>query len=61
MVPAVSSPTKVTLLGSQVTFRSGCPTVDENQVAMGSDPWWLGMFRPLIEYPAWIVMMVASW
>ncbi len=44
MVPAVSSPTKVTLLGSQVMFCSGCPTVDENRVATGSDLWWLGMF-----------------
>ncbi len=60
MVPAVSSPMKVTLLGSQVTFHSGCPTVDENRVAAGADPLWLGTFRPSIEYPAWIVMMAAS-
>ena len=61
MVPVVSSPTKVMLLGSQVTFRSGCPTVDKNRVAAGANPLWLGTFHPLIEYPAWIAMMAASW
>ncbi len=61
MVPVVSSPMKVMLLGSQVMFRSRCPTVDENRVAVGADPLWLGTFCPSIEYPAWIAMTAASW